>query len=102
MPRITQTKKILLNPEMRKGFISFCHTVCIFFFLESATFALAGSNDFIREFFCHALAVSFSAIADKPFHAERNFSVSAYFSRNLESSTTDTATANFNGGSYIT
>ena len=58
-----------LYPEMSKSFVSFSHTVCIFFFFKSSTFTFACSNNFICQFISHAATVSFAAVADQPFHA---------------------------------
>src|SRR5688572_27416412 len=91
----------MLNPEVGKGLIGFCHTMGIFFFLICTTFTFAGGNDLIRQFLCHTATVPITAVADQPFHTQRYLSIGTHLSRDLESSTTNSAAAYFNGGCYI-
>ena len=93
--------KLSLHLKVRKSLVGFSHTVRIFFFLESSAFTLTGCNNFIGQFFCHAPAVSLTAITDQPFHAQRNFPVGSHLCRNLKSSATNTTTANFHRRSYV-
>src|SRR5690606_26276556 len=90
-----------LNTEVRKCFVRFGHTVCIFFLFESATFTFSCSYYLVRQLVCNGFTVALAAVTDQPFHAQRYFTVRTYFCRNLEGSTTYTAAAYFYSRGYI-
>src|SRR5690606_37256659 len=90
-----------LNFEMSKCLISIGHTVCIFFLLESSSFTLTCSHNFISQFLCHAASVSFTAVTNQPFDTERHLTIRPDFRRNLEGGSTNTTAFYFHSWSYI-
>ena len=75
--------------EMSEGAVSFSHAVHVFLALEGTTLLVEGVDDFSGQLVGHRLAAAFAGIDDEIFHGNRFFAVSADFSRNLESSSSD-------------
>src|SRR5690606_24250461 len=95
---ILQYGAFLLNRKylyfkVSEGFVSFSHTVGIFFLFESTTFTFTCCDNFVSKFICDSFTVAFAAIANQPFHAQGNLAIWAYFCRDLERSPSDTTAA---------
>ena len=67
--------------------VCFCHTVHIFFTLESTTLVVECIYNFGRQFVRHRLTTTLTCKNNQILHRNRLFTIRADLSRNLESST---------------
>ena len=81
--------------------VSFCHTVGIFFLLESSPFFFVGSHNFSSQLLSHAMSASLAGVKNHIFNRDGSFPARIDFCRYLESCTTNTAALYFHLGSNI-
>ena len=80
---------------MSESFVSFCHFMSIFLFLDSSACVVESVHQFASELFFHRTFAALTGIADSPADTEGQATVCTYFNRNLVVSTADTTSTDF-------